>query len=357
MSDLSKVLVLAVLTLVSTTIDDFVVLLTFCSENEASTLSREEKRSNYIKIAAGYLAGFTVVVIISLIGLVLSYLVEPEYIALLGFIPILIGIKMLYEAYQEDACTEFYNFICGVKKPEEVKEPEKPNDYKPPALANVEDGVKTDQPRSPTSPPEQKVTRRHSHVPKHPSITNIVVEPHHTPDAGHHHPPATTTNNENNLKDSLLSHYPENSSRPVPLGQTKQHSSLLNNTVSVTVNEQGEEIVGDEEMNYFAKKFEDMLLSLGINRQFVIVAATTFSVGSDNIAVYVALFSQTNGSSIALIIAVFYVMTTLYALICIWIIGSVDGLGATLDILAKPIVPFVLMGIGAYILSDSIIFQ
>jgi cadmium resistance protein CadD (predicted permease) len=354
MADLGKVLVLAILTLVSTTIDDFVVLLTFCSENEASPLSREEKRSNYIKIAGGYLAGFTVVVIISLIGLVLSYLVEPEYIALLGFIPILIGLKMLYEAYQEDACMECYNFLCGIKKPEE--EEEKPNDYKPPALGAVEDGVKTDQPRSPTSPPsDQKPVRRHSHVPKHPSITGIVVEPHHTPEAAHHHPPAAIKD-DNNLKDALLDHYPA-SDAPVPLGKAKQPSSLLDNNVTVTVNDKGEEIVGDEEMNYFAKKFEDAMLAMGINRQFVIVAATTFSVGSDNIAVYVSLFSQTNGTSIALIIAVFYFMTTMYALICIWVIGSVEGLGATLDILAKPVVPFVLMGIGAYILADSIIFQ
>lgn len=84
MSSISKVLVLAVLTLISTTIDDFVVLLTFCSENEASKISRAEKNSNYWKIAGGYMAGFTIVVLISLLGLVLSYLVEPEYIALLG---------------------------------------------------------------------------------------------------------------------------------------------------------------------------------------------------------------------------------------------------------------------------------
>lgn len=223
---------------------------------------------------------------------------------------------MLYEAYQDNAFQEFYDYAWHCKKPED--EEEKPKETV--GDANGENAL-----------PQQTIHRVHSaHIPKHPSITE-------------HSPHSTATI--------------ETTS---PL-QTKLLTSADMEMAAVT-REEGkedgdkvEEVVGDEEMNYFAKKFEEALFACGLNRQFVIVAATTFSVGSDNIAVYVSLFSQTDGADIALIIAVFYFMTIMYAVVCIFVIGNVKGLGETLDILAKPFVPFVLMGIGAYILNDSIL--
>lgn len=347
-SNLSKVLVLAVLTLVSTTIDDFVVLLSFCSENEASPISQAEKNSTYWKIATGYLAGFTIVVAISLLGLVLSYLVQPEYIALLGFIPILIGFKMLYDAYKEGDLEESYYYYRHCKKREEPAESDLPVTVTSPASAGPsatsEDHV-----------PERVVHRVHSHVRRHSSLRNNLLEDsEQTPLEGHEEYPAgsaaeggKSTYDPEAVRDAHLT-------QPIAGEVTNHHNN--DETAVATTAPAGEE-EGEEDMNYFAKKLENCLLSCGINRQFVIVAATTFSVGSDNIAVYVSLFSQSDGGDIALIIAVFYFMTTIYAMICIFVIGNVKGLGETLDIMAKPIVPFVLMGIGAYILSDSILFM
>ncbi len=335
MSDIGNVLALAVLTLISTTIDDLVVLLSFCSEIEANTsTTREEKRSQYIKLTCGYMAGFTVVVVISFIGLGLSYLVQPQYIAFLGFIPMLIGIKMLYDAIQEDAHTEFYNFVRYGKKPEdEDKEGEKKEDEKNEGVVAIEEKGKdldnnpdrvialtatssgsngsattpkaadkyklldqdsADQPHPHSGHPHH----HHSHVPKHPAISNSKrIVP----------------------VDSDIEHgkadKPDRPDAPV-IVQTadkqilEKQKSFIEETAGVKAEVQGDDVVvGDEEMGWMAKKLQDFLIRCGISKQVVIVAATTFSIGSDNIAVYISLFSQSSGGTIAITVAMFHFMT------------------------------------------------
>lgn len=377
MSNVGDVLALAVLTLVSTTIDDIVVLLSFCSEIEASTTTtRAEKRSSYFKLTCGYMAGFTLVVVISFIGLALSYLVQPKYIAFLGFIPILIGVKMLKDAYHENAHVEFYNYVRFGRKPEDEEEvsdnkvkaegksgngeSENPQVVNSTAekyqvensavteLAALESGdfLRDVTPQS-TGANEhhehhEHAHHHHSHVPRHKVITSTKVHP----TEGDR---PLSANEANHADDKL----------DVPVEAIVKQRSFIEETAGVTakIDADGDVVVGDEEMGYMAQKLQDLLLACGINKQVVIVAATTFSVGSDNIAVYISLFSQSDGGTIAITLAMFYFMTFMYAILCIWLVGSVKGLGEILDILAKPIVPFVLMGIGLYILSESILFK
>jgi cadmium resistance protein CadD (predicted permease) len=69
-----------------TNIDDMFVLVTFFSEASTS------KTITPLKIVLGQYIGFTTIVIISLIGFGVSYLIPTEPIGFLGFMPLLLGV-------------------------------------------------------------------------------------------------------------------------------------------------------------------------------------------------------------------------------------------------------------------------
>jgi cadmium resistance protein CadD (predicted permease) len=81
----------------STTMDDFAVMLIFFSRAN----QMDNVRSAYVKVVLGMVLAFTIVVLISLLGLVLGIFLEAKYINLIGFIPLLVGCSKGYEVYQE----------------------------------------------------------------------------------------------------------------------------------------------------------------------------------------------------------------------------------------------------------------
>jgi Cadmium resistance transporter len=74
----------------ATNIDDFLVLVVFFAQVDGKAFT------NY-QVAAGQVLGFTVILAISLLGIVLGLFIPSGYIELLGFVPILIGLRQLYE--------------------------------------------------------------------------------------------------------------------------------------------------------------------------------------------------------------------------------------------------------------------
>lgn len=93
-----SVIVSAILAFFSTTIDDFAVLLIFFAEAQ----KMENPYVGFMKVIIGDIIGFTIVVLISLIGLVAGLLFPDGYVALIGFLPIIIGIIKGYEVLHED---------------------------------------------------------------------------------------------------------------------------------------------------------------------------------------------------------------------------------------------------------------
>lgn len=326
MVNFTKVLALAILTLISTTIDDIVVLLAFCSDNETGDHHHHVKRRNYLKITFGYLVGFTFVVILSLLGLLLSYLVNPLYIALIGFIPILIGINMWWEAYKEGEYTKFYNYVrCRGRYTTKI----------------AVDGKEEDE--------AAKENYKDSSAEKNGTVA--VFE---SKDASKK---LGSTADSEAMKEALTT---TTGDVEAPKEKNDEEKKALEGAEEVAEEAAEEKKIieeMEEEMSWPAKKLEELLVYLGMDKYMVTVAATTFSVGSDNIAVYVSLFSQSDPETIGITIALFYFMTSLYAFLCIVLISRVDGAGEAIDTVCKPFVPFVLMGIGAYILSESILSE
>jgi cadmium resistance protein CadD (predicted permease) len=102
MSVPAAVAVSALVAFFSTTMDDFAVMLIFF--NRANQM--ENVRLGYSKVALGMTLAFTIVVLISLLGLVLGVLIQAKYINLIGFIPFLVGCQKLYEVVSEMCCSK-----------------------------------------------------------------------------------------------------------------------------------------------------------------------------------------------------------------------------------------------------------
>jgi hypothetical protein len=66
----------------------------------------EQLRANngYLKVILGQTFGFTIVVLISLIGLLIGAVVPKEYVDLVGIFPFLVGLYKMYEVFMEEGC-------------------------------------------------------------------------------------------------------------------------------------------------------------------------------------------------------------------------------------------------------------
>jgi cadmium resistance protein CadD (predicted permease) len=89
---------------------------------------------------------------------------------------------------------------------------------------------------------------------------------------------------------------------------------------------------------------------------FLSVAAITFSNGGDNIGVYVPLFSKYNTvSQITTLIAVFIAMTAIWCISSYYFMNH-PLVASKIRHIGNIILPFVLIGLGIYILTESFLF-
>ena len=86
---------------------------------------------------------------------------------------------------------------------------------------------------------------------------------------------------------------------------------------------------------------------------FLTVASVTISNGGDNIGVYVPLFSKYNTTDqITVLAAVFTAMTALWCIVAYYLVNH-PLLASRIRHTGNIIMPFVLIGLGIYILADS----
>lgn len=89
---------------------------------------------------------------------------------------------------------------------------------------------------------------------------------------------------------------------------------------------------------------------------FLSVAAITFSNGGDNIGVYVPLFSKYNTvSQITTLTAVFIAMTAVWCISSYYFMNH-PLVASRIRHIGNIILPFVLIGLGIYILTESFLF-
>ena len=86
-----------------TTADDLVVLVTFQSLNmQNKDQSTTEMMKNMWLIACGQVLSYTIIVSLSLLGLLLGNFCPEDYVALIGIIPLFLGIKGVYDYFFEN---------------------------------------------------------------------------------------------------------------------------------------------------------------------------------------------------------------------------------------------------------------
>jgi cadmium resistance protein CadD (predicted permease) len=102
----TSILLKAVLAFFSTTMDDFAVMLVFFSR--AQTDYPSDVKFGYLRVIAGQTIGFTIVVLISLMGMIVGLVVPEDYVDLIGFFPLVVGLFKAYEVIEEEGC-------CGLE--------------------------------------------------------------------------------------------------------------------------------------------------------------------------------------------------------------------------------------------------
>jgi cadmium resistance protein CadD (predicted permease) len=92
------------------------------------------------------------------------------------------------------------------------------------------------------------------------------------------------------------------------------------------------------------------------NLAFVAVAAVTFSNGGDNIGVYTPLFAKYNSlSQITALATIFMAMTAVWCIAAYYLVNH-PLIASKIRRIGHIILPFVLIGLGIYILTESFVF-
>ncbi|HEU4594843.1 MAG TPA: cadmium resistance transporter [Pyrinomonadaceae bacterium] len=82
------------------------------------------------------------------------------------------------------------------------------------------------------------------------------------------------------------------------------------------------------------------------------VAAVTFANGGDNVGIYTPLFAASDLATLLVILAVFFVMLAVWC-VAGYFLGNHPAVRRTLDRYGHIIVPFLLIGLGVYIMLES----
>jgi cadmium resistance protein CadD (predicted permease) len=86
--------------------------------------------------------------------------------------------------------------------------------------------------------------------------------------------------------------------------------------------------------------------------KFLSVVGVAVANGGDNIGVYVPLFATSTTEELTALIGVFAVMVSVWCMAGYWLVSHVV-IGATLRRVGDRLLPFVLIGLGIYILGEA----
>ena len=136
-------LTLALLSFFSTTVDDFCVILIFFAREYVKnpSMSNPSTMLSFVKISTGQFIGFTIIVGASLIlGIGLHSVVDQDYIDLIGLLPILLGLYKVYEILNEAGY--FMKICCCFQyTPINGGTEDSGQDSKLPDIGNAERGI------------------------------------------------------------------------------------------------------------------------------------------------------------------------------------------------------------------------
>jgi cadmium resistance protein CadD (predicted permease) len=120
-------------------------------------------------------------------------------------------------------------------------------------------------------------------------------------------------------------------------------------------------VIGVKKLIMFRKKSESNSKQAVQNKKknnlvFAAVAAVTFSNGGDNIGVYTPLFAKYNSvSQITALATIFMAMTAVWCIAAYYLVNY-PLVASKIRRIGRIILPFVLIGLGIYILTESFVF-
>lgn len=122
-------------------------------------------------------------------------------------------------------------------------------------------------------------------------------------------------------------------------------------------------LIGAKKLVIFRKKNESNSKQQAVqnkkkknNLVFAAVAAVTFSNGGDNIGVYTPLFAKYNSlSQITTLATIFMAMTAVWCITAYYLVNH-PLVASKIRSIGHIILPFVLIGLGIYILAESFVF-
>jgi cadmium resistance protein CadD (predicted permease) len=90
---------------------------------------------------------------------------------------------------------------------------------------------------------------------------------------------------------------------------------------------------------------------------FLSVAAITIANGGDDIGVFTPLFAKYNTiTEVTILVTIFLIMTGIWCLVTYYFIRH-PFIAARIKVLSHTVTPFVLIGLGVYIIIDSFVFN
>ncbi len=112
----------------------------------------------------------------------------------------------------------------------------------------------------------------------------------------------------------------------------------------------------DSEIQTVSDKINQRVIKFPFNHiltpQTYSVAAITFANGGDNIGIYVPFFASLNLSSLLIVLTIFFILVGVWCAIA-YGLSRHQVIGKLINTYGKKLVPYVLIGLGLFILWDS----
>jgi cadmium resistance protein CadD (predicted permease) len=141
---------------------------------------------------------------------------------------------------------------------------------------------------------------------------------------------------------------------PIAIG-IKELYEMRSNKIRIKAEED------EKELSKKKKLLQQQEKNIGIryhpHLSFLTVAAVTFSNGGDNIGVYIPLFASYNASmEVITLISVFMVMTAVWCAMGYYLVRH-PLLEKRMRHFGRVVLPFVLIGLGLYIMTEAFLFS
>lgn len=296
--DENNFIVSAFLAFFSTTIDDFIVLLFFIALAEMK--EGFARTQAHLEILTGLTAAYTLILSMSLLALILTALASEEWVSLIGIVPVIVGIMKAFVLFDRD-CME---------KDQGKADKDEGNDEKP----------IDDRPGEGTS------------------LLEHGVEGAGAGDGG-------IEQQSRRSGDEQSSHDQSISASRANYASKEQLSEMLNDIPSP-------DDISDSWLNQVLGPFFNNCMSpLALD-----VFLSTVACGSDNIAIYAAVFAASNPLEVGLIIAVIFGLIYL-CYIAAGLVLKLEGMRYFCVNYTEYLIPPLLVLLGIYVLTDSVLWE